>query len=126
MGPRRRVATGRRAPCSARALLPPAAAPRPAGHAAQTQCGSLGEAANFAVFSDGDFNASQAAGTSINGRIATAGDVTLDGVPVNPAAGDPSPTVVAAGDFTAGRTTGNGGSLNGGIRVQGTIDIAQN
>ena len=94
--------------------------------AAASDCASLGEAANFAVFSDGAFNASQSSGTSITGRIAAAGDVTLDGVFVGPAAGDSTPTVVAGGNFTAGRTTGNGGTLNGGVRYGGTIDVAPN
>ena len=64
-------------------------------------CASLGQAANFAVFSDGAFNASEPSGTSISGRIAAAGDVTLDGVSVNPAAGDATPTIVAGGNFIA-------------------------
>jgi hypothetical protein len=51
--------------------------------AGASDCASLGQAANFAVFSDGAFNASESAGTSINGRIGASGDVTLDGVAVN-------------------------------------------
>ena len=52
--------------------------------------------------------------------------MTLDGVFVGPAAGDATPTVIAGGNFTAGRTTGNGGTLNGGVRYGGTIDVAPN
>jgi choice-of-anchor A domain-containing protein len=134
MAPTRRspwTARGARVACACAlvaglGVLPARALPRPVARAAQTECASLGQAANFAVFSGGAFDSSQPSGTSISGRIAAAGNVTLDGVSVNPAAGDPSPTVIAAGNFTAGRTTGNGGSLNGGIRVQGTIDIAPN
>ena len=123
------VASAAAAVCAALALTPTAAAPRPIARAAQTECASLGEAANYAVFSNGVFNSSQASGTSISGRIGAAGNVTLDAISVNPAAGDLLPTVVTAGDFTGGGGSGgggSGGSLTGGIRVQGTIDIAQN
>ncbi len=65
-------------------------------------------------------------GTSISGRIAAAGDVTLDGVFVGPASGDASPTIVAAGNFTAGRTTGAGGTVNGGVTYGATSNVAQN
>jgi choice-of-anchor A domain-containing protein len=82
-------------------------------------------AASFVAFSDGAFNSSQSSGTSITGRIAAASDVTLDGVTVNPAAGDSAPTVIAGGNFVAGNT-GHGGTLNGGVRYAGTIDVAQN
>ena len=78
------------------------------------------------MFSDGAFNATQSSGTSITGRIAAAGDVTLDGVLVGPAAGDSTPTVVAGANFTAGRTTGSGGTLNGGVRYGGSINVAPN
>ncbi len=97
-----------------------------ASAAGASDCASLGQAANFAVFSDGAFNSSQPAGTSITGRVAAAGDVTLDGVSVNPAAGDSAPTIVAAGNFTAGRTTGHGGTVNGGVSYGGTSDVAPN
>ena len=50
-----------------------------------------GNAASFVAFSHGAFNSSESAGTSITGRIAAAGDVTLDGLSVNPAAGDSAP-----------------------------------
>ena len=50
------------------------ATPR-AAPAAEAGCADLGEAANFSVFSNDAFNASQASGTSITGRIAAAGDV---------------------------------------------------
>ena len=88
-------------------------------------CASLGNAASFVAFSHGAFNSSESAGTSITGRIAAAGDVTLDGLSVNPAAGDSAPTVIAGGDFVAGNT-GHGGTLNGGVRYAGSIDVAPN
>ena len=94
--------------------------------AGASDCASFGEAANFAVFSDGAFNASESSGTSITGRIAAAGDVTLDGDSVNPAAGDSAPTIVAGGNFTAGRTTGSGGTVNGGVTYGGASDVAPN
>ena len=94
--------------------------------AGASDCASFGQAANFAVFSDGAFNASESSGTSISGRIAAAGDVTLDGVFVGPASGDASPTIVAGGNFTAGRTTGAGGTVNGGVTYGGTSNVAPN
>ncbi|HTT29981.1 MAG TPA: choice-of-anchor A family protein [Solirubrobacteraceae bacterium] len=94
--------------------------------AGQSGCASLGQAADFAVFSDGAFNASESSGTSISGRIAAAGDVTLDGASVGPASGDASPTIVAGRNFTAGRTTGAGGTVNGGVTYGGTSNVAQN
>jgi choice-of-anchor A domain-containing protein len=94
--------------------------------AGQIGCASLGQAANFAVFSDGAFNSSQPSGTSITGRIAAAGDVTLDGVAVNPAAGDTTPTIVAGGNFMAGMTTGHGGTVNGGVTYAGASSVAPN
>ena len=99
---------------------------REAARAGEAGCADLGNAADFVVFSDGAFNSSQASGTSINGRIAAAGDVTLDGISVSPAAGDSTPTVIAGGDFVAGRTTGHGGTLSGGVRYGGSIDVAPN
>ena len=42
--------------------------------------------------------------------IAAAGDVTLDGISVGPAAGDSTPTVIAGSDFTAGAVPSLGGS----------------
>jgi choice-of-anchor A domain-containing protein len=89
-----------------------------------SDCASLGEAANFAVFSNGEFNASAAPGTSITGRIAAAGNVTLDGVSVGPAAGESGPEVLAGGSFNGGTVTGAGGTLNGGLSYGGTIDVA--
>ena len=92
-------------------------------------CASLGEAANFVAFTNGDFNASTAGGTSINGRIAAARDVTLDGVSVGPAIAhanvrEAGPTVIAGRDFIAGRTTGNGGTVNGDVQYGGSKDVA--
>ena len=94
--------------------------------AAASDCASPGQAANFAVLSNGAFNESESSGSSINGRIAAAGDVTLDGVSVNPAAGDSAPTILAGGNFTAGRTTGSGGTVNGGAQYGGTSNVAPN
>ena len=94
--------------------------------AAAAQCASLGAAADFGVFSDGAFNASASSGTSITGRVAAAGDVTLDGVFVGPAAGDATPTIVAGGNFTGGQTTHAGGTVNGGVTYGGTGNVAQN
>jgi choice-of-anchor A domain-containing protein len=90
--------------------------------AASSGCASLGAAADFGVFSNGAFNSS---GTSINGRIAAAGDVALDAISVNPAAGDATPTIVAGGNFTGGQT-GAGGTVNGGVEYGGTSNVAQN
>lgn len=88
-----------------------------------SDCASLGQAANFAVFSDGAFNSSETSGTSVTGRIAAAGDVTLDGDTINPAAGDTAPTIIAGGNFTAGETTGSGGTVNGGVTYGGTSSV---
>ena len=52
--------------------------------------------------------------------------MTLDGVSVNPAAGDSSPTIVAGGNFIAGMTTHAGGTVNGGVQYGGTSSVAQN
>jgi choice-of-anchor A domain-containing protein len=93
---------------------------------AASDCASFGAAANFAVFSDGAFNSSGSSGTSISGRIAAAGDVTLDGVSVGPASGDASPTILAGGNFTAGMTTHAGGTVNGGVTYFGAASVAQN
>jgi len=94
--------------------------------AAQAGCGSLGAAADFTVFSDGVFDASKGSGTSVSGRIAAAGDVTLDAISVGPAPGDGPPTVVTGANFHGGRPGGSGGTLNGGVRARGTIDQAPN
>jgi choice-of-anchor A domain-containing protein len=93
---------------------------------AAPDCASFEQAANFAVFSNGAFDSSASAGTSIAGRIAAAGDVTLDGVSVGPAAGDASPEVIAGRNFTGGRTTGAGGTVNGGVTYGGASDVAPN
>lgn len=90
----------------------------------QADCGNLGQAANFAVFSDGDFTS--ISGTSISGRIAAAGGVTLDGVNAHPAPGEASPEITAGGNFTAGRSTGAGGTVSGGATYGGTADVAPN
>ena len=92
-------------------------------------CASLGEAANFVAFTNGEFNASTGGGTSVNGRIAAAHDVTLDGVSVGPASahaksGEAGPTVIAGHDFIAGRTTGHGGTVNGGVQYGNTANVA--
>jgi choice-of-anchor A domain-containing protein len=99
---------------------------RPAATVAHdAACASLGDAANFAVFSDGAFDASDSSGTTITGRIGAAGDVTLDGVTVGPASGDTGPTVIAGGNFTAGQA-GRGGTVNGGVRYGGSASVAAN
>src|SRR5207248_8927045 len=89
-------------------------------------CASLGDAAGFVVFSDGDFSSATRRGTSITGRIGAARNVTLDGVFVGPAPGDSTPTVIAGGDFTAGRTTRAGGTVNGGVRYGDSYRVADN
>ena len=94
--------------------------------AADPGCASLGDAADFVAFSDGDFSSATPGGTSINGRIGAARDVTLDSVSVGPASGDSSPTVIAGDDFTGGRTTGGGGTVNGGVRYGGSYNVAGN
>ena len=76
-------------------------------------CASLGEAANFVAFTNEDFNATTGGGTSINGRIAAARDVTLDGVSVGPAVAhakprEAGPTVIAGRDFIAGQDRSRG------------------
>ncbi|HTU80237.1 MAG TPA: choice-of-anchor A family protein [Solirubrobacteraceae bacterium] len=91
-----------------------------------SDCASLGEAAGFAVFSDGEFNASATPGTTIAGRIGAAGDVTLDGVSVGPAAGESGLEVVAGGDFNGGTVTGAGGTVSGGVSYGGAINVAAN
>jgi choice-of-anchor A domain-containing protein len=101
-----------------------AAGGKPAARWSASGCASLGEAAGFAVFSDGEFNASEAAGTSISGRIAGAGNVALDGVSLSPSAGESAPEVVAGGNFYGGTVTGSGGTLNGGLSYGGTLDKA--
>jgi choice-of-anchor A domain-containing protein len=121
----------------ARAPRTPAAAPTapadtpvlpggPKALAGSSDCASLGQAAGFAVFSDGEFNASATPGTSITGRIAAAGDVTLDGVSVGLASGESGPEVIAGGDFAGGTIIHAGGTVNGGVSYGGTIDLAPN
>jgi choice-of-anchor A domain-containing protein len=90
----------------------------------QAACAQLGQASNFAVFSDGAFVS--VGSTSITGRIAAAGDVTLDGISAGPARGEPSPEVVAGGNFTAGQTTHAGGTVIGGVSYGGTANVAPN
>ena len=91
-----------------------------------SDCASLGSAADFAVFSDGAFHSTGSGGTSITGRIAAAGDIKLDGISVGPAAGDAPPTIIGGAAFTAGRTSGAGGSVSGGVTYGGTSDVAPN
>jgi choice-of-anchor A domain-containing protein len=99
----------------------------PTARASADECASLGQAANFVGFSNRAFDASPGGGENITGRIAAAGNVTIgDGVHVAPAAGEPSPTVIAGGDFTAGHAGGGGGSINGGVRYGGTAAVAPN
>ena len=89
-------------------------------------CDSLGAADRFAVFSNGPFTAAAGGGTQIIGRIGAKGDVTVDGVYIAPGPNDLTPTVVTGGSFIGGRTTGQGGTLNGGVRYADALDIAQN
>jgi hypothetical protein len=84
-----------------------------------SDCASFGEAAGFAVFSDGVFNASATSGTTITGRIGAAGDVTLDGVSVGLAAGESGLAVLAGGNFNGGTVTGAGGTVSGGVSYGG-------
>ena len=93
-------------------------------------CASLGAAANFAAFSNGEFIASPPGGENITGRIAAAGNVTLGGpggggVFVSGAAGDATPTVIAGNNFSAG-ASGAGGTVNGGVHYGGTSSVAAN
>jgi choice-of-anchor A domain-containing protein len=90
-------------------------------------CASLGAAAGFAAFSNGDFNASPPGGENITGRIAAAGDVTLAGpgsagVFVSGAPGDATPTVLAGRNFSAGASRA-GGSVSGGVHYGGTSNV---
>ena len=108
------------------------AAPAPTASAAHrtsvsvrtADCADLGQAANFAVFSHGDFTSTS--GTSITGRVAAAGSVTLDGVSVSPLPGEPSPLIVAGGNFIAGQTTHAGGTISGAVTYGGTASVAPN
>jgi choice-of-anchor A domain-containing protein len=112
----------------AAATSAPRDAQRPVAQPAQasSSCASLGEAAKYAVFTEGPFNSTQGSGTSITGRIAAGGDVTVDGVRIGPSAGDAEPTIVTGGSFIAGRTIGHGGTLNGGVRYKNDYDVAPN
>lgn len=111
---------------AALALGSPAWAASHAASPAASACASLGDAAGFAVFSDGDFDASAAPGTTITGRVAAAGDVTLDGVSVGLAAGESAPEVLAGGSFSGGMVTGAGGEVNGGVSYGVGISVAAN
>lgn len=99
---------------------------RPSSSPRADACASLGDAAPFAVFSDGDFNASDPAGTSVTGRIAAGGDVILDGVSIGPGPGDASPEIIAGQSFIAGQTIGHGGSVSGGVLYGGSLSVASN
>ncbi|HEY1716270.1 MAG TPA: collagen-binding domain-containing protein [Solirubrobacteraceae bacterium] len=106
------------------------AAVHPASAATRNDCASLGQAAGFVAFSNGDFNASPPGGENITGRIAAADDLTIGGagsggVFVSPAPGDPSPTVIAGHDLSLGQSRA-GGTLNGGARYGHTITVAPN
>src|SRR4051794_27690002 len=102
----------------------PLAAPGPPATAAS--CAALGVADDFVVFSDGAFHATQGGGTTITGRIAARGNVSLDGVLVGPGVGDTPPTVITGASLTAGKTRGAGGTLNGGVRYAASLDVARN
>ena len=68
------------------------------------------------MFTDGAFSAASGAGTTVNGSIAAAGDVTLNSVTIN---GD----IVAGGNFTG---ESSGGTVNGSVQYGGTANVAQN
>lgn len=84
------------------AVAPPAVAP-PAV-ASGPNCADLGAADTFSVFAGGNISLN---GTSSQGRIAAAGDISLNAVGINAS----SPAVVAGGSITTGA---NGGSVSGG------------
>jgi choice-of-anchor A domain-containing protein len=107
------------------ALCRPSAADGRDTSAGAAGCASLGEAAGFAVFSDDRFDASSTPGTTISGRIAAAGDVTLDGMTASLRSGESGPEVIAGHDFAGGTSTGAGGTIDGGLSYGGTIDLAQ-
>jgi choice-of-anchor A domain-containing protein len=108
------------------ALLAPAAIAALRGRvsASAADCADLGQAANYTVFSDGAFYS--AGSTSITGRIAAAGDVTLDAVSVGPLRGEPTPEILAGGNFAAGQTTHAGGTVIGGVSYGGMANVAPN
>ncbi len=102
----------------------------PASASGAGECASLGQAAHFAAFSHGDFNASPPGGESITGRIAAAGNVTFGGpgsggVFVSGATGDTSPTVIAGHDLRVGQS-GAGGTLSGGATYGNAVSVAAN
>jgi choice-of-anchor A domain-containing protein len=91
-----------------------------------SSCESLGDASGFAIFSDGSVDFTTASGSSIVGRIAAAGDVSLDGVNASLGAGESGPEVVAGGSFTGGQPGGSGGTVNGGVSYGQSITLAPN
>ena len=104
---------------------------RPASAASASECASLGQAANFVAFSNGDFNASPPGGENITGRIAAARDVTLGGpgsggVYVSGATGRLPDRGGRGATSAAAPSTARAGSLNGGVRYGGTSSVASN
>ncbi len=110
------VTTGPRA-ATAQAPVPAAAWAAVAQPRADS-CASIGEAAKFAFFVNGVFNAIEPSGTSIAGRVGAAGSVTMSSISVSPTSGEPSPAVITGGDFVA-----SNGSLNGGVRYRNAIHL---
>ena len=104
---------------------------RPASAASASDCASLGQAANFVAFSNGDFNASPPGGENITGRIAAARRCD---------AGRPRerrrvrergnrrrlPNRGGRGQLHRRHEHGAGGSVNGGVRYGGTSSVASN
>jgi choice-of-anchor A domain-containing protein len=78
-----------------------------------SECASLGEAANWDVFANGDLTMSN---TTLAGRAAARGTVTVSQISV----GGQTPSgldLVAGGDL---KTNGGGGTVNGDVRYGGT------
>src|SRR3954447_21169232 len=93
---------------------PPSGTARPIARAAA--CDPLGVAGSFGILAHANVTVPNSGGTSIHGRIAAGGDVTISGgVFVGPATGDATPTVIAGRDFVAGKDTSNGGTVDGGV-----------
>lgn len=88
----------------------------PRAHAAQ--CASLGQAANYDVFSNGVYEATN---TTLHGRAAAAGNVTLSAANIGDATTAGGDDLVSGGDVTGGN-----GQVSGSVRYAGTLDQAQN
>jgi choice-of-anchor A domain-containing protein len=84
----------------------------PTARVAQGECGSLGEAAAYDVFSDGSYAADN---TQVNGRVAARGDVAVSQIGMGFATSG-GYDVVAGGDIT-----GSGGQVQGDVRYGGAL-----